>query len=152
MKINEIDKNGFYIVDHIEGERPTYWTKDLVGDGYYKAQYQDAKINKETGEFTSGSWVETSGPSAEDIENERGLLVAIASSEKVTLMSNATDMIGALSDEIEGLEDNDDDVPDKLRTDLKAWKQYRVAVKNIDVSFAPDIEWPASPEATLVEA
>ncbi|CNC24297.1 putative phage tail fiber assembly protein [Yersinia frederiksenii] len=55
-------------------------------------------------------------------------------------------MIGALSDEIETFEDNDDDVPEKLRTDLKAWKQYRVAVKNIDVSFAPDIEWPPQPE------
>ncbi|WP_261373596.1 hypothetical protein [Yersinia rohdei] len=40
-------------------------------------------------------------------------------------MSHSTDMIGALSDEIEGLEDNDDNAPEKLRTDLKAWKQYR---------------------------
>lgn len=150
MKINELDENGFYIVDHIEGDPPEYWTKDLVGDGYYKAQYQDAKLNKETGEFTSGNWVETSGPSAEDIESIKQARFSIASAEKVALMSYATDMIGALSDEIEGIEDNDDDVPEKLRTDLKAWKQYRVAVKNIDVSFAPDIEWPASPEATQI--
>ncbi|CNJ27302.1 putative phage tail fiber assembly protein [Yersinia rohdei] len=40
-------------------------------------------------------------------------------------MSHPTDMIGALSDEIEGLEDKDDNAPAKLRTDLKAWKQYR---------------------------
>ncbi|EPE8148380.1 tail fiber assembly protein [Yersinia enterocolitica] len=37
-------------------------------------------------------------------------------------------------------------MPDKLRTDLKAWKQYRVKVKNIDVSNAPNIEWPVPPE------
>ncbi|MDA5495851.1 tail fiber assembly protein [Yersinia intermedia] len=37
-------------------------------------------------------------------------------------------------------------MPDKLRADLKAWKQYRVKVKNIDVSLTPDIEWPAAPE------
>ncbi|EKN3981322.1 tail fiber assembly protein, partial [Yersinia enterocolitica] len=37
-------------------------------------------------------------------------------------------------------------VPDKLRADLKAWKQYRVKVKNADVSLAPDIEWPNQPE------
>ncbi|CQJ52452.1 putative phage tail fiber assembly protein [Yersinia rohdei] len=67
-------------------------------------------------------------------------------------MSHPTDMIGALSDEIEGLEDKDDNAPAKLRTDLKAWKQYRVAVKNIDVSLAPNIEWPVSPEAALTEA
>lgn len=41
-------------------------------------------------------------------------------------MSHASDMIGALSDEIEELEDSDDVVPDKFRADLKAWKQYRV--------------------------
>ncbi|CNJ88554.1 DNA N-6-adenine-methyltransferase [Yersinia aldovae] len=37
-------------------------------------------------------------------------------------------------------------VPDKLRVDLKAWKQYRIAVKNVDVSLVPDIEWPVVPE------
>ncbi|EOZ3163184.1 tail fiber assembly protein [Yersinia enterocolitica] len=29
---------------------------------------------------------------------------------------------------------------------MKAWKQYRVAVKNVDVSLAPDIGWPTAPE------
>ncbi|EKN4046229.1 tail fiber assembly protein, partial [Yersinia enterocolitica] len=29
---------------------------------------------------------------------------------------------------------------------LKAWKQYRIAVKNVDVSLAPDIGWPTEPE------
>ncbi|CNL82374.1 putative phage tail fiber assembly protein [Yersinia aldovae] len=40
-------------------------------------------------------------------------------------------MIGALLDKVEGLEDGGDDVPDKLRADLKAWKQYRVKVKTL---------------------
>ncbi|MDR7871711.1 tail fiber assembly protein, partial [Yersinia mollaretii] len=119
---------------------------DLVGNGYYKAQYQGAAKNEETGEWTVGKWVETSGPSPEDIEKVKESLIAAANAEKTTLMSHASVMIGALSDEIEGLEDNDDVVPDKLRTDLKAWKQYRVKVKNVDVSLAPDIEWPTAPE------
>ncbi|OVZ93040.1 hypothetical protein CBW54_02890 [Yersinia kristensenii] len=87
------------------------------------------------------------GPSPQEIK----LLVAKAETEKSSILSQASDMIGALSDEIEGLEDNDIDVPEKLRTDLKAWKQYRVKVKNIDVSLAPNIEWPVSPEADLTE-
>ena len=99
-----------------------------------------------TGEWTGGHWVEISGPSLEDIENVRESLIAIANAERSSLMSQASDMIGALSDEIEGLEDSNSDVPDKLRADLKAWKQYRVKVKNIDVSLTPDIEWPAAPE------
>ncbi|WP_145482729.1 tail fiber assembly protein [Yersinia rohdei] len=152
MKLNQLDSEGFFVIDHIEGELPDNWTADLVENGYYKAQYQNATINKETGEFTNGAWVETGGPSAEDIENAKQAQIAIVSAKKVALMSYASDMIGALSDEIEGLEDNNDNVPEKLRTDLKAWKQYRIAVKNIDVSIAPNIEWPVSPEAALTEA
>ncbi|HEN3580497.1 TPA: tail fiber assembly protein [Yersinia enterocolitica] len=146
QKVNEITADGFYICDHIEGELPSNWTIDLAGDGYYKAQYQNGSRDPETGEWTGGTWVETSGPSPEDIENARESLIAIANAEKSSLMSHASNVIDAIIDEIEGLEDSDDVVPDKLRTDLKAWKQYRVKVKNIDVSLVPDIEWPTAPE------
>ncbi|WP_145558939.1 tail fiber assembly protein [Yersinia mollaretii] len=145
MKLNTLDVSGFYIVDHLEGPLPENWTSDLAGDGYYKAQYQGAIKNDETGEWTAGKWVETSGPSPEDIKSARELLIVAATSEKTALMSHASDMIGTITDEIEGLEDSDDIVPDKLRTDLKAWKQYRVKVKNVDVSLAPDITWPTTP-------
>ncbi|EOZ0566562.1 tail fiber assembly protein [Yersinia enterocolitica] len=47
---------------------------------------------------------------------------------------------------LRGLEDGGDDEPDDIRADLKAWKQYRVKVKNVDVSLAPDIEWSVAPE------
>ncbi|WP_145507262.1 tail fiber assembly protein [Yersinia alsatica] len=152
MKLNQLDSEGFFVVDHVEGELPDNWTADLVNNGFYKAQYQNATINKNTGEWLGGTWVETGGPPVEDIENAKQAQIAIVSVKKMTLMSYASDMIGALSDEIEGLEDNNDNVPEKLRTDLKAWKQYRIAVKNIDVSLAPNIEWPVSPEAALTEA
>ncbi len=145
MKLNILDSQGFYLEDHVEGDLPANWTADLVGNGYYKAQYKNATINKETGEWTGGEWVETSGPSLDDIEKIKELLIATTNAEKASLMSHASDMIGAISDEIEGLEDGEKDVPDKLRADLKAWKQYRVAVKNVDVSLAPNIEWPVSP-------
>lgn len=89
----------------------------------------------------NGEWLLGHSPS------EIKQITALMEAEKSVFLSHASDMIGALSDEIEGLEDNDDVVPDKLRTDLKAWKQYRVKVKNIDVSLAPDIEWPVKPQA-----
>ena len=79
-------------------------------------------------------------------------MVIEARENQTTILSQVSDMIGALSDEIEGLEDGGDDVPDKLRADLKAWKQYRVKVKNADVSNALNIEWPVSPDAVLTEA
>lgn len=152
MKINVLDQDGFYIEDHVEGNLPEFWTSDLVDNGYYKAQYQGATKNNETGEWTEGRWVEMGSPSPEEIEGVRELLIAAANAEKASLMFHASDMIGAISDEIEGLEDSEKDVPDKLRSDLKAWKQYRVAVKNVDVSLAPNIEWPVSPDAVLTEA
>lgn len=127
MKVNTLDEQGFYIADHIEGDLPSNWTADLVGNGYYAAQYQSGIRNKETGEWTRGKWTETGGPSTEDIEFARQKFIVVANYEKSSLMSHASDMIGALSDEIEALEDNNDDIPEKLRTDLKAWKQYRVS-------------------------
>ncbi|MGE4773614.1 tail fiber assembly protein [Yersinia enterocolitica] len=142
MKLNILDSHGFYAGDYVEGVMSDNWTSTLVGNGYYKAQYQGAVKNGETGEWTGGTWVETSGPSLEDIENARESLIAIANAEKSSLMSHASNMIDAIIDEIEELEDSNAAVPDKLRSDLKAWKQYRVKVKNIDVSLAPDIEWP----------
>ncbi|HFQ6636693.1 TPA: phage tail protein, partial [Yersinia enterocolitica] len=61
MKINILDIHGFYLEDHVEGATPDNWTADLVGNGYYKAQYQGAIKNSETGEWTGGTWVETGG-------------------------------------------------------------------------------------------
>lgn len=146
MKLNILDRAGFYISDHVNGDLPPHWTSDLVSDGYYKAQYQNAKQDIETGEWTGGNWIETSGPTTADIEHARAFHIAAANTEKSTLMSHASNMIDALSDEIEALEEGGDDVPVQLRSDLKTWKQYRVKVKNINVSLSPDIEWPVVPE------
>ncbi|WP_145553921.1 tail fiber assembly protein [Yersinia bercovieri] len=88
----------------------------------------------------NGEWL--SGPVPQVVQQ----MIIEAREKQTVMLSHASDMIGALSDEIEGLEDSDDIVPDKLRADLKAWKQYRVKVKNVDVSLAPDIEWPVAPE------
>ena len=62
-KLNVLDADGFYVTDFIVGisgdTLPANWTADLVGDGYYKAQYQGGHRNAETGEWTNGHWVET---------------------------------------------------------------------------------------------
>ncbi|WP_145601701.1 tail fiber assembly protein [Yersinia frederiksenii] len=117
------------------------WPDDMSPapqDGYI--QMKSERPGNDYYATESGEWLK--GPSPAALQ----LIITEAATEKSALLSHASDMIGALSDEIEGLENNDDDVPEKLRNDLKAWKQYRVMVKNIDVSLAPDIEWPAAPE------
>ncbi|HDL7964974.1 tail fiber assembly protein [Yersinia enterocolitica] len=88
----------------------------------------------------NGEWL--IGPAPQIVQQMR----VEATQKQKDMLSHASDMIGAITDEIEGLEDAEEDVPDKLRADLKAWKQYRVKVKNVDVSLAPDIEWSVAPE------
>ena len=87
----------------------------------------------------NGEWL--AGPSPQVVQQ----MIAEAREKQTAILSHASDIISTLIDEIEGLEDSDNVVPDKLRTDLKAWKQYRVKVKNVDVSLTPDIEWPVVP-------
>ncbi|AJJ53948.1 caudovirales tail fiber assembly family protein [Yersinia pseudotuberculosis IP 32953] len=137
-KLNKLDSDGFYIEDYIEGYLPKNWTDDLVGDGYYKAQYQNATVNPETGEWTCGQWVETSGPSATDIAAQKAEFVAQAKLKKSKLISDASDRIEILKDRIEAGQDR--------AAELKLWKSYRIALDDIDVSTAPDIMWPVSPD------
>ncbi len=88
----------------------------------------------------NGEWL--IGPAPQIVQQ----MLIEATQKQKDMLSHASDMIGAITDEIEGLEDAEEDVTDKLRADLKAWKQYRVKVKNIDASLTPDIEWPVAPE------
>ncbi|HHH2128184.1 TPA: tail fiber assembly protein [Yersinia enterocolitica] len=94
----------------------------------------------------NGEWLP--GPAPQVVKQ----MIIEATQKQTAILSHASDMIGAIADEIEGLVDSEKDVSDKLRADLKAWKQYRVVVKNVDVSLAPNIEWPVSPDAVLTEA
>ncbi|SUP83719.1 tail fiber assembly protein [Yersinia wautersii] len=137
-KLNKLDSDGFYIEDYIDGYLPKNWTADLVGDGYYKAQYQNAIVDPETGEWTGGVWVETSGPSTIDIAAQKSALIAQAKARKTKLIGDASDRIEILKDRIEAGEDK--------AAELKLWKSYRIALDDIDVSAAPDIEWPVSPD------
>ncbi len=94
----------------------------------------------------NGEWL--AGPAPQVVKQ----MIIEATQKQIAILSHASDMIGAIADEIEELVDSGEDVPVKLRADWKAWKQYRVAVKNVDVSLARDIEWPVSPDAVLTEA
>lgn len=85
MKLNIIDYEGFYIGDYVEGDMPERWTADLLGDGYYKAQYKDYAINIETGEASGGHWIETSGPTNEQILSDNS---SIANSLKDSAMAS----------------------------------------------------------------
>lgn len=68
-------------------------------------------------------------------------LAVMAASEKAKLLALATIAIDPLQDAAD-LEI----ATDKEAASLKAWKTYRVMVNRIDVSKAPNIDWPKAPE------
>jgi hypothetical protein len=144
LKLNILDEDNFYAGDFVvgvSGDMPQNWTSDLVGDGYYKAQYQGATRNPDTGEWTGGHWVETGGPSHED-------LVAQATTTRAILMAEAADAISLLTDATDPDVMGDDIRPEDVAL-LKAWKAYRVQLSRIKPDDAPNITWPVKPASPL---
>ena len=78
-------------------------------------------------------WVDTPAQTKEQ-------LLAIAKSELASRMAEATAAIAPLQDAVDI-----DEATDEELANLKAWKKYRVALSRLDLSSAPDINWPVSP-------
>lgn len=68
-------------------------------------------------------------------------LISRAASRKASLMSQANGAISPLQDAVDLGMASEQEV-----TLLQAWKTYRVLLNRIDVSTAPDIDWPEQPE------
>ncbi len=83
-------------------------------------------------------WVDLPPPSTIDISAQKAEFVTQAKLKKSKLISDASDRIEILKDRIEAGQDK--------AAELKLWKSYRIALDDIDVSTAPDIEWPVSPD------
>lgn len=75
-----------------------------------------------------------------DADAEKAAQVAEASSNKASLMSTATAAIAPLQDAVDLSIATDDE-----KTQLTAWKQYRVSLNRVDTATAPDITWPSAP-------
>ncbi|TBM03221.1 tail fiber assembly protein, partial [Hafnia paralvei] len=68
-------------------------------------------------------------------------LIAQAEETRAQLMSEANQRIIPLQDASDlGI------ATDEELAMLKAWKTYRVLLSRVDVSKAPDVEWPEKPE------
>ncbi len=64
-----------------------------------------------------------------------------AKNKQSELMNVATEAIAPLQDAV----DLDEATDDELAI-LKKWKQYRVTLNRLDLSTAPDIDWPSVPD------
>lgn len=75
-----------------------------------------------------------------DIDAQRLADVNIATAKKAELIAEATVVIAPLADAKAGGYIDDADIPR-----LTEWQRYRYALTKVDVSAAPDIEWPIAP-------
>lgn len=80
--------------------------------------------------YVDGQFIPFVQPAAEVAEQRKGVL-----------LSQAAAAIAPLQDAVDI-----DDVTDAERASLQAWKKFRVALNRLDLSAAPDIDWPAVPE------
>jgi len=67
-------------------------------------------------------------------------LVAQAQQVKSAMMDDASQKISVLQDAVDLEMATDDE-----KTSLTAWKKYRVLLNRVDVTTAPDINWPQKP-------
>ncbi|MCM7514598.1 tail fiber assembly protein [Enterobacter hormaechei] len=89
--------------------------------------------------FISGRWV-FNGKTIEQYQYTKEDLIAKAEEQKQSLMSVAADAIAPLQDAEElGM------ATEVELTALTLWKRYRVMLNRLDISAAPDIEWPEQP-------
>ncbi|WP_432716266.1 tail fiber assembly protein [Pantoea agglomerans] len=73
-------------------------------------------------------------------------LIAQAEALRAKLLAQATTALAPLQDAIDF-----DLATDAERTSLDAWKTFRVLLNRLDISTAPDIEWPVKPGRALLD-
>ncbi|ERM14357.1 hypothetical protein L585_08495 [Pantoea ananatis BRT175] len=78
--------------------------------------------------------------SDEGLKSQKVDQVQFAAQMKAQLMAGATKQIDPLQDAVDL-----DMATDEEKTQLTAWRKYRVLLNRVDASTAPDITWPSIP-------
>ncbi len=76
-----------------------------------------------------------------DSEAEKNAMIEAAQNYRDTQFQLATVSMAPLQDAVDL-----DMATEEEQAELLAWKKYRVLLNRVDVSDAPEIEWPAPPE------
>ncbi len=160
IKINQLDAAGFYLGDVIVGTDVIYladtpvteaidgevvsvtrqktllpenWTRALVRDGYFKAQYQGA-VPDSNGEWSAGEWVETGAPPSVTPESQYQVRTELraAALAAIAPLQYAVDL--GIAEEAESAQ-------------LNEWKKYVVDLSRIDKKpgWPTEVIWPAIP-------
>lgn len=75
-----------------------------------------------------------------DEETEKAALLSETEAKKTSLMQSANNQIAPLQDAVDL-----DMATDVEKQTLADWKKYRVLLNRVDISTAPNIDWPPEP-------
>lgn len=119
-------------------QKTGYWPSDLCEvsqDEYRVYAGEQPPEGKRRGGDNSGypAWVDIPAPTAEQ-------LTAQAEQTKRSLVEEAAAAISWLQDAVD-----ENIATEKEISLLSDWKKYRVLLMRIDISQAPDIQWPEVP-------
>ncbi|TNH44713.1 tail fiber assembly protein [Photorhabdus luminescens] len=78
-------------------------------------------------------WADIPPPTKEELQQQ-------AKFQKQQLIAEATNQIAPLQDAMDLNMASDEE-----KTQLEAWKKYQISLSRIDVTLAPDINWPKKP-------
>ncbi|HEG1688413.1 TPA: tail fiber assembly protein [Enterobacter cloacae] len=133
-------QNSFYLIaDLLNYVRNNNWPDDAVevSDSIFTefSAYQnvDGKV-RGTGDDGMPAWVKQPEPSKDD-------LIRNAEIQRSTLTARANYEIEILTDA-----ESDGSITDTEKQLLTKWKSYRLALRRLDLSSAPEINWPEQPE------
>nr|EIQ9988437.1 tail fiber assembly protein [Escherichia coli] len=118
----------------------TYDAQGMFPENLSVTEINKEDVPDELPERLDGNWVFDGEKIAPRIIPESEL-IAQAEETRAQLMSEANQRIIPLQDASDlGI------ATDEELSQLKAWKTYRVLLSRVDVSKAPDVDWPEKPE------
>ncbi|HHU4996005.1 TPA: tail fiber assembly protein [Yersinia enterocolitica] len=132
---------GFWSIDERDSYPSTFPDRGVEVDKMVMKEFTaTAPAGKALGADSEGhpAWVYLPLPTSEQLAEIKAINVTQAKADKSKLISSASNKIETLKDRIEAGQDK--------AAELKLWKSYRIALDDVDVSAAPDIEWPVAPE------
>lgn len=137
MFIFSASENMFYSkLDEPSCERAGTWPEDAVDvdDDVFLMFSGTPPIGKRRGVVNGmPAWVDIPPPTASE-------LIAVAAREKVSLRQTSDSEISWRQDAVDtGMATAEE------TTELAEWKNYRVLLMRVDISKAPDINWPEIP-------
>lgn len=132
--------NGMYVIEEKEGyAKYGNWPEDVkpISDKTWEKYSVQGPRGKTRGADKDGlpCWVDIPPPTHEEARRNAEYM-------KRQKMDEAARMIAPLQDAVDL-----DMATEAEKAALLAWKKYRVLLNRVDISSAPDIDWPEPPDS-----